>query len=547
MTKARDLANLLSQGQGFATQPYVDTKITQLVNGAPGTLDTLKEIADQLAVDESAVAAITTTLAGKANTSSLATVATTGSYTNLINKPTLFSGSYTDLTNKPTISAGNTLVNGLNQVVLGTDGNLTLPGNTSILTSEDSIAVVPDINKSTGIQVDAPGTGTNHVVTVQTNGNNWLFKSDGKIAFPDATQQSSAWTGTVDYSNVTNKPTTTSVYDTQTTSTGYFQLPQGTTAQRSASPVNGMMRINTTLNCLEMYSSYTSAWEIIKSFNSSSPSAIELLLVAGGGTGGIITNVRGSGGGAGGLIYIPTFPIVTTSTYTVTIGGGGASANGTTAANGGNSVLAGASRTLTALGGGSGGYNDNTNNGATGGSGGGQWYPGYTGAAATQPSTTNDGISTYSNTGFGNKGGNSGAAQPYGSGGGGAGAAGNNFDASGGPVGGIGKQYDISGISKYYAGGGGGAGYPPYGGYAGYVGGLGGGGTGSNDAYNTISNADANSGGGGGAGGSGGSGIFILRYPELNSPLASTTGNPSTSIVNGYRIYKWTNSGSFTV
>ena len=122
MTKARLLGNLISQGQplldGFVTQTYVDTKITQLVNGAPGTLDTLKEIADQLATDESAVAAITTTLAGKANTSSLATVATSGSYTDLTNKPnisgvtsyndltnkpTLFSGSYTDLTNKPTI------------------------------------------------------------------------------------------------------------------------------------------------------------------------------------------------------------------------------------------------------------------------------------------------------------------------------------------------------------------------------------------------------------------------------------------------------------
>ena len=74
---------------GYATQTYVTTAITNLINGAPATLDTLKEISDQLAADESAVAAITTTLAGKANTSSLATVATTGSYTDLLNKPSL--------------------------------------------------------------------------------------------------------------------------------------------------------------------------------------------------------------------------------------------------------------------------------------------------------------------------------------------------------------------------------------------------------------------------------------------------------------------------
>ena len=37
-----------------------------------------------------------------ANAASLATVATTGSYTDLLNKPTLFSGAYADLTGKPT-------------------------------------------------------------------------------------------------------------------------------------------------------------------------------------------------------------------------------------------------------------------------------------------------------------------------------------------------------------------------------------------------------------------------------------------------------------
>lgn len=38
---------------------FVLTKISELVNGAPGTLDTLKEIADQLSNDESAASALT--------------------------------------------------------------------------------------------------------------------------------------------------------------------------------------------------------------------------------------------------------------------------------------------------------------------------------------------------------------------------------------------------------------------------------------------------------------------------------------------------------
>lgn len=48
-----------------------------------------------------------TELNSKANTSDLATIATSGSYNDLANKPTLFSGSYNDLTNKPTLFSGD--------------------------------------------------------------------------------------------------------------------------------------------------------------------------------------------------------------------------------------------------------------------------------------------------------------------------------------------------------------------------------------------------------------------------------------------------------
>lgn len=50
---------------GLATTTDVSDAIDALVAGAPGALDTLLEIADQLADDESAVAALTTTVAGK--------------------------------------------------------------------------------------------------------------------------------------------------------------------------------------------------------------------------------------------------------------------------------------------------------------------------------------------------------------------------------------------------------------------------------------------------------------------------------------------------
>lgn len=64
----------------LATTAFVDARITSLINAAPSALDTLGEIATQLASDESAAAALTTTVAGKlakaSNLSDLTNVAT---------------------------------------------------------------------------------------------------------------------------------------------------------------------------------------------------------------------------------------------------------------------------------------------------------------------------------------------------------------------------------------------------------------------------------------------------------------------------------------
>jgi hypothetical protein len=90
---------------GLASETYVDTQINNLIGGAPGTLDTLKEIADQLATDQSAVGALTAVVNSKASTESLAAVATSGSYTDLLDKPAIPSGNYEDLINKPVLAA----------------------------------------------------------------------------------------------------------------------------------------------------------------------------------------------------------------------------------------------------------------------------------------------------------------------------------------------------------------------------------------------------------------------------------------------------------
>ena len=97
----------LTNDSGYQTSAQVNTAIQAVVGAAPAALDTLAEIAAQLANDESAVAALTTVVSSKASTSSLATVATSGAYSDLSGKPTLFSGAYADLTGKPTLFSGS--------------------------------------------------------------------------------------------------------------------------------------------------------------------------------------------------------------------------------------------------------------------------------------------------------------------------------------------------------------------------------------------------------------------------------------------------------
>ena len=74
---------------GLASETYVDTAIANLVDTAPSTLDTLNELAAALGDDASFSTTVTNSLALKANSADLATVATTGDYDDLTNKPTL--------------------------------------------------------------------------------------------------------------------------------------------------------------------------------------------------------------------------------------------------------------------------------------------------------------------------------------------------------------------------------------------------------------------------------------------------------------------------
>lgn len=303
------------------------------------------------------------------------------------------------------------------------------------------------------------------------------------------------------------------------TGTGAWKFPNGTTGQRPGTPAVGMTRYNSTLDQLETY--VTAGWQQITSLLYSA----NYLVVAGGGGGGGYNN--GGGGGAGGqLSGITSFN--SGSSYSITVGAGGAGGNTSTGkgATGSNSVI---STLLTAFGGGGGGGFDGGGGGTaglSGGSGGGGGLPSAAGGSGT--------------SGQGNAGGT--AVALAAGGGGGSTAVGANGVTTTGGAGGAGTANSISGSSVTYSGGGGGSGQT-----AGGAGGSGGGGAG-NVASSGVSGT-ANTGGGGGgvyggasnSGGAGGSGIVVISYAGAQRG----TGGTVTSS-GGNTIHTFTSSGTYT-
>ena len=125
----------------YASISYVDTRFTNLIGAAPAALDTLKEIADQLASDESVVSSLTTTVAGKVSlTGSYAdpTWITSLAYSKLTGVPTALSAFTNDSGYLTSASAGaltgttlkSTVVNS-SLTSVGTLANLTVAGGAS--------------------------------------------------------------------------------------------------------------------------------------------------------------------------------------------------------------------------------------------------------------------------------------------------------------------------------------------------------------------------------------------------------------------------------
>jgi hypothetical protein len=352
------------------------------------------------------------------------------------------------------------------------------------------------------------------------------FTGTGRILFPKGTtaQRPSAPTsGSVRYNTdlgylenytgtewrVVGYVTPADVSDKANTSTGYFQLPRGTIAQRPVSPTEGLIRYNAESDIYEGY--VNSSWHKFLTVDQGSYS-INYVAVGGGAGGGPVDVRNGSGGGGAGKVTASTTSVTPgASVLTITIGAGGAT-NSSGSASGITGIVSSGSGSTGTLNGGSSG------NGYAGGTGVLEFY------------------------GLGN-----------GGGGGGAGGVGGNASAyagegGGGPGGdgGVGLETLITGTSQYFGGGGGGAGTGTANGGSG---GTGGGGRGGGH-WGASTAGSPNTGGGGGgwqanAGSSGGSGVVFLSMPTLNY-TGTHTGSPTITTTGSYTVLKYTGSGTYT-
>jgi hypothetical protein len=153
----------------YASTTYVDTAVSNLVDTAPEALNTLNELAAALGDDANFAGTVTTSLTAKANTADLATVATTGAYSDLTGTPAAVapSGSFEAV-------ASGTLANG-DKVVVNADGTVSVISATSEAAGSSTTAVTAITgSESGGDSAAVYDSNSNKVVLIQGfNGSGW--------------------------------------------------------------------------------------------------------------------------------------------------------------------------------------------------------------------------------------------------------------------------------------------------------------------------------------------------------------------------------------
>ena len=165
--------------------------IATITNSAPETLDTLNELAAALGDDANFATTVTDSLALKANSADLSSVATSGDYADLINSPTIpsdvsdltdttgllthFDGQYSSLTGTPTIPSDVGDLTDVGGILTHFDGDYNSLTNTPTIPSD-----LTDLNITDGT--------SNQILT--TNGEGIFTFQDAPVSLPDQTGNS---------------------------------------------------------------------------------------------------------------------------------------------------------------------------------------------------------------------------------------------------------------------------------------------------------------------------------------------------------------------
>ena len=163
---------------------HADTEIAKLIDSAPETLDTFKEIADAFAEDQEVLDTLNAAIGLKADRSELFSK----NYNDLTNKPVipskaedvgalpsdtpLFSGNYNDLTNKPTIPTKITDLQNDSDFATRTDLS-TKANNSTVTTLSNKVAAIEQ-----GYVKDAT-VSNNKLNITKSNGTTIQFQGGG--------------------------------------------------------------------------------------------------------------------------------------------------------------------------------------------------------------------------------------------------------------------------------------------------------------------------------------------------------------------------------
>lgn len=140
----------------YATKQYVDTSISGLVDNAPDALNTLNELSAALNDDANFASTVTTALGAKADSADLATVATSGSYTDLTDKPTINDSTITIQKNGSTVDTFTT--NGSAKTI-----NIPVPTKTSDLTNDSNFVDTSNSAVASGITASRVTSYDGHI------------------------------------------------------------------------------------------------------------------------------------------------------------------------------------------------------------------------------------------------------------------------------------------------------------------------------------------------------------------------------------------------